>query len=1179
MPDSGAPRLFAPHRAARVLALVILLCALSATSTGAAGTDLARNFLSPPDAAWPWVYWIWSDGNMTPEGAVADLQAMRRVGIRGVLIMEVDQGIPQGPVRFLSPRWRELFRVVLREATRLGIQVDMNNDGGWSGSGGPWITPELSMQVVTWSETNVAGPRHLVASLPQPRKLRDYYRDIAVLAFPATGPRMAEASPVIACGSMSPRCDAARLADGNPGTTVTLPAPAKPGDPVLVNIDFERPFSARALTIALDSWYAKIDATLESSADGRTFSTVKTFTAAWPSSSINFDPVSARHYRIAFKAANALTIGEIELHSGGRIEAIPIKAAFMHQRGFPTLPGPQPSAETIPSRARVLNLTSKLTADGRLTWDVPAGRWTILRLGATTTGKANHPAPRESEGLECDKLSKRAVDAHFAGLMGKLVDDQRAVGAQSLTYTHIDSWEVGSQNWTPAFREEFQKRRGYDPMPFFPVVTGRAIESEDVTERFLWDWRRTVADLIIDNYAGHMRDLAHQNGLKLSIEAYGGGPLDPLPYAGRADLPINEFWTGKELYESWVGEEPHQINKEMTSAAHAYGLPVIGSEAFTAVARNGKWMNHPFRLKQLGDTMFTIGVNRFIFHRYAMQPWLDRKPGMTMGPYGIHFDRTNTWFEQSRVWLTYLARCQFLLQQGRFVADVAYMASEKAPNQVPGREALDPSMPWGFDYDAVPPELIAQATVEDNGRVRLPSGMSYRVLVLPTGNTMRPALLGKIKTLVESGATVLGQPPVKSPSLSGYPAVDTEVRRLARQLWGDSDGVSMAEHRLGKGRVVWGRPLGDVLREFTGQPDFVVVGPRTAQTVPFIHRNIDGRDLYFIASPQSEATTFLFAFRVAGKQPELWWPDTGRIERPAIYDSPPGATRIPIRLGPHGSVFVIFSNDPAPPGRSVAAVLRDGLEISGMPAAAPEDLRGKMSEIRVELADPPGSGYTVEAARSGAYEIRTSSGRSLAFEVPTLPKALIVEGPWNVRFPEGWGAPPQATFDRLISWTAHPDPGIKYFSGTAAYHRQIEIPPDMLAAGRKLYLDLGRVQVIAEVSLNGRDLGILWKPPFRVEATAAARPGANDLEIRVVNLWPNRLIGDDHLPEDTERTGPQLSRWPQWLLDGKPSPTGRLTFSTWKHWTKDDPLFESGLLGPVTLEVTQQVELKRTNED
>jgi hypothetical protein len=1156
----------------RRITLLIVLWGLFASVIPAGDVRLSDGFRHPPDSAWPWVYWFWSDGNISREGITADLEAMHRVGIRGVLIMEVDQSIPKGPARFLGPRWRELFRFVVQEATRLGIEVDMNNDGGWAGSGGPWITPELSMQVVVWSETNVKGPRRFEGVLPQPKAVQGYYRDIAVVAFPSARIRMAEALPKLTCGLDRKEFDSGKLMDGNPGTVTTLPAAPK-GEPLYVNLDFPRPFDARALTIAVDQWYSTVNAILEISDDGRQFRAVKPFSVSWPSASVNFPAVSSRHYRIAFPAqAGKLVLGEIELHSEGRIEAVPIKAAFMHQRVYQTMPGLGSSAETIASRSRVLDLTSKMRQDGRLAWDAPEGRWTVLRLGYTTTGKTNHPAPPESVGLECDKLSKRAIEAHFAGLMGKLVDDQRAVGGKALTFAHIDSWEVGSQNWTPQFREEFQKRRGYDPLPFLPVVTGRAVVSQEVTERFLWDWRRTVADMLVDNYAGHMREISRQHGLKLSIEAYGGGPLDDLPYAGRADMPMGEFWMGKELFESWSGEEPHPVNKEMASAGHVYGRPIIGAEAFTAVPRNAKWLNHPFRLKPLGDTMFTLGINRFIFHRYAMQPWMDRKPGMTMGQYGIHFERTNTWWEQSKAWLTYLARCQYLLQQGRFVADVAYLTSEKMPNKAPGRETLLPPMPAGYDYDVLPPEiLLTQARVE-NGRLTLASGMSYRVLVLPFGNTMRPALLGKIKELVANGATVLGPPPLSSPSLSGYPAADEEVRRLSRELWSDCDGLTITEHRFGQGKVIWGRSLADVLLEFTGLPDFSVVGPRTAQTVGYIHRNIGGSDVYFVASPQAEAATFLCAFQVGGRPPELWWPDTGRIERAAVYDAQPGVTRMPIRLEPYGSVFVVFPREAAAVDH-VAEARRDGVEISGMLATAPVDLRDKMSEISIERDER--DRFKVEVSRAGAYMLKTSGGRSLQFEVPALPRPLEIVGPWDVEFPKGWGAPPRVTFERLISWTSHPDAGVKYFSGTAAYRRQIDIPEGMLGNGRKLYLDLGRVQVIAEVKLNGRDLGILWKPPFRLDVTGAAKTGANQLEVRVVNLWPNRLIGDDQLPQDTEWDGTILRRWPQWLLDGKPSPTGRLTFTTWRHWTKDDALIESGLLGPVLLKVAQQVEPDR----
>jgi alpha-L-rhamnosidase len=748
---------------------------------------------------------------------------------------------------------------------------------------------------------------------------------------------------------------------------------------------------------------------------------------------------------------------------------------------------------------------------------------------------------------------------HFAGLIGKLVADQRAVGATALAYTHIDSWETGSQNWTPGFREEFRARRGYDLVPYLPISTGRAVASAEVSERFLWDLRRTIADMLLVNYAGHFRDLSHQNGLKLSIEAYGNGPLDDLPYAGLADLPVSEFW---------MGMEPWWVTKEMASAAHTYGKPVLAAEAFTSRAWNGKWQNHPFRFKPLGDQMFTLGINRFVIHRYAMQPWLNRWPGMTMGPYGIHFERTITWWEQSKAWLAYLARCQHVLQQGRFVADVAYIASERAPNDAHA-PLTNIETPPGYDYDVVSAELLSRMSVRD-GRVTLPSGMSYRVLVSPAAASMRVAQLRDIRKLVAAGATLLGSPPSKSPSLAEYGAGDAEVRRIAAELWADCDGVNITEHRYGKGRVVWGKPLATLLSDEGAPPDFGGVGFEPGKQLRYIHRAVGDQDIYFLASSEPEAATFLATFRVTGKRPALWWPDSGRIQPLAVYDEQPAQTRIPIRLAPYGSVFVVFTSESAP--ERLTALTRDGVEATGMLATSATDLRGKSDGISVER---DGDAYRLEVARLGSYELRTASGRQMRVEIPSVPEPIEIAGPWQLEFPKGWGAPERVALDRLISWTSHPDDGVKHFSGTATYRRAIAIPAAMLGSGRGLYLDLGRVEVIAEVRLNGRDLGILWKPPFRVDITEAARTGENDLEVRVVSLWPNRLIGDDRLPPDAEWNGPRIKDWPQWHLDGKSSPTGRFTFSPRKHWSKDDPLLDSGLLGPVRVEATAKVRVVR----
>jgi hypothetical protein len=706
-------------------------------------------------------------------------------------------------------------------------------------------------------------------------------------------------------------------------------------------------------------------------------------------------------------------------------------------------------------------------------------------------------------------------------------------------------------------------------IPFLPVLTGRPVESREVSERFLWDLRRIAGDLLLENYADHMREICHQHGLTLSIEAYGGGPLDEVAYGGRADVPMSEFWTG---------QEPGTWNKEMSSSAHVYGHPVVAAESFTAIPDNARWQNHPFRLKPLGDLAFTQGINRFVFHRYSAQPWLDRKPGMTMGPWGIHMERTNTWWEQSKAWLAYLARCQAVLQSGRFVADVAYLGSESSPNSFPKREEMDPVIPPGYDFDEVPPEaLLKQASVRD-GRLVLESGMSYRLLVLPPGRTIRPALLRKIRDLVAAGITAVGPRPTMSPSLADYPHCDDEVQRLGAEMWGECDGVGVRENAYGKGRIVWGVSLSEVLAALGIPPDFACHETVVGDEIRYIHRSVEGGEIYFVASGVSHARRFLCTFRTKGKLPEFWWPDTGRTEPVAVYDERGDSTAIPLSLDPYGSVFVVFRSDASPLTDRMVSIRRNGLEISGL-AVKPAPETQLLYECGTVHARPGvKGGYDLEVAQPGAYELKTAGGHVLQAQVQALADPLEIGGPWDLKFPPNWGAPEHVTLEKLISWTDHPNSGIKYFSGTATYRCQFKAPEGMLAPDHRLCLDLGRVAVIAHAKVNGRDLGILWKPPFSTEVTEIVHAGANDLEISVVNLWPNRLIGDEQLRSDRQWTpqewGAVLASYPQWMLDNKPSPAGHFTFTTWKHWTKDDPLMESGLLGPVRLIVHARVAAK-----
>ncbi len=1172
--------------------------------------NLAAQFAAPPASARPWVYWFWNNGNVTKAGITADLEAMKRVGIGGVIIMDVVERFapPPGPADFMNARWQELFCFAVSEAHRLGLKINMTNGPGWTGSSGPWITPELSMQRLVTTNVAVAGPVHFSAVLPQPDTDRNraqdgfnstvkydhhFYRDIAVLACPVT--------------------------------------------------------------------------------------------------------------------------------SNGVVA---------------------PDA--------VLNLTTNLDASGKLNWEVPAGRWLIERIGHTTTGSSTRPPVKGGNGLECDKLSREAMDVQFTNMMGKLIAEAGPLAGRTLVATHIDSWEVGSQNWTPNFREEFIKRRGYDPVPFLPDVTGTdshpSIGNPAMARRFRWDFEQTISELLAENYVGRLAELAHEHGLRLTLEGYNLPFGDEATYTARADEPMSEFWaTG--------GNENLAKARQMASVAHIMGEKIVGAEAFTS-GDTENWKLTPATVKALGDYEFSQGINRFVIHRYAFQPYPDRYPGATMGPWGLHYERTQTWWKMSGAWHEYLSRCQYLLRQGLFVADLCYLRPE-LPDQT--YFTPSPAVPAGYKYDECSAEaLMARMSVKE-GRLVLPDGMSYRLLVLPENVTlMTPSLVRKIKELVADGATVLGPRPTASPSLTGFPKCDEEVAGLASEIWGNCDGKTVTEHALGKGKVIWGRPLEGVLEKMRAPADFT-----SSRKLNWIHRQVGDTQVYFVANERAVPVEASCHFRVKGLRPELWNPETGDISRLAVYEQTSSGISIPLRLEPSGSCFVVFrpqteSFDPVTSftrnGQPVipltrplviriqkaaygvpgdAARTRDVLakvqawvdrgeydfqvaqlaegddpayntvktlfleytadgrpftisgqdpdhisldtpiilttgagdvrgltgeyftnaDLSGQPtvvrtdagvdfawnsgspaAGIPADhwsarwtgtltaltsgeytfclyaddgcrlfiddqnvidhwsldggseartgkinlAAGHKYRFRVEYFQAGGNddihlSWLVSAAsrpaeircnaagrlemvasKPGRYELTRASGKTRSAEIKSVPAPREITGPWEVHFPPKWGAPPEITLDHLISLSDSPDAGVKYFSGTAIYTKAFEWAPLTETGKQKTesWLDLGDVQVMARVKLNGHDLGVLWKPPFRVNVTDALKPGRNALEVRVADLWPNRMIGDAALP-----------------------PAERLTWSSYEPFTRDSPLPKSGLLGPVILQTAETMAL------
>jgi len=1368
------------HRPKAFTALIVacfafLNCAFAAMQTP---QGLAQNFANPPDGARPWVYWFWSDGNVTQAGITADLEAMQRVGIGGVLIMEVDQGVPKGPVRIMTPQWKAMVAFAENEAKRLGIKMVMNNDAGWSGSGGPWNTPENSMQKVVWTERSVSGPSKFDGTLAQPKAVKGFYRDIAVLAFPtpkAESPVQQASVPKISTNAPG---DFSALIDGDSKTGISLTLPENPADFPYVQFEYSDPIEAGAFQVLAS--FAKqrqgeaeksLLCTFKVSDDGHVFREV----ARAPANDQikTFTPVTARFFRLVFSGNDS------SLH-GGRVNEIILSAAqridhYEAKSGLGLASSPEISApsalEKCVSKDRILDLTSQF-CEGRLRWDVPAGDWTILRIGHTSTGRMNAPAPQEARGLEVDKLNPAALDKHIEGFIGKILGDaEKPAGrADAFSGIHIDSWEVGYQNWTPRFREEFRRLRGYDPLPWLVVFTGRPVGNVELSERFLWDVRRTISDLLNENYADRMAELAHKRGVNLSIEGYHNGPFDPLSYAGRADIPMGEFW---------VPPGPLDLNlnvKAMASAGHIYGKNMIAAEAFTSFDMQSRHQLHPYAVKAIGDAAFCEGVNLFVFHRYAMQPWTDdRVPGMTMGPWGWEYERTATWWESSRPWHEYLARCQYLLRQGNFVADICYLQDEEGIKNPPLSGEVKPEPPPGYDYDLCTAEIVRDQMRVKDGCFVLPDGMRYRLLVMPQQRLMTPELLQKISELVREGGVLLGDPPLRAPGLSHFPECDAEVQKISESLWGNCDGVNVKEHRFGKGRVFRGISPAEALAAIGAPPDFVWAknDPNTfipsggkAYAVSYIHRTMPDWEIYFVANLTEETADISAAFRVSDSSPQLWHPETGKITFPAIYETEKanGVSRIrlPLALGPRESVFVLFpkgtirphlvensdsplviaprtAQSPVPSGISgnftlaawvkpdadtalpteafegsnaarvmrndllyppqgaltfrdssasgvgicvgrngicvvengashfpatlvhtvsivdwthVAVVFRDGrpqLYINGQsvrfglrssrnvrgyippsldPAATQfvgehstlqlfdhaldtQEIRelartAPTAEIRstpdtTAIAPEPQNNHSpvhcdeitlgadnepiLWTPHAGRREFTQSDGRTLMLEAASIPGNITLDGSWTVKFPKGRGAPALATLPQLMLWNENAIPGVRYFSGTATYQKNFKIPDYAYRADRRLWLDLGTVHEIARVRLNGHDLGILWKPPFRVDITDAIRDGMNELEIDVTNTWVNRLIGDEQLKEDAEwvrvprRHGFVLKAYPDWFLRGERSPSGRITFSTWKHYGKESPLTPSGLLGPVVIQTLVKATTKEQPDE
>jgi len=1076
---------------------------LGASIVAAQGPDdaLRQGFRNPPDGARPRVWWHWMNGNVTKEGIQADLEWMKRAGIAGFQNFDAGLDTPQIVARrlvFMTPEWRDAFRFAVTLADRLNLEMAIAGSPGWSESGGPWVTPAQAMKKYVWSETRIEGGRRFSGILPKPpattgpyqnmdgdrrgpgaAAVPEFYADSAVVAYRAPESDRTRAELGVRLTSSGGTFDLAALTDGDLSKGGLLPAVPADGKS-WIQYDFPRAQTIYALTLVAESASGggrETAATeLESSDDGLQFWTV----AAVPAEAITiaFPPVTARFFRVVFRVepqAGAqvrrdepagMRVSEFVLHPSATVNRFQDKAGFSSAEDIYSMATPPVPAADAVRKANVVDLTSRMRADGRLDWTPPAGRWVVLRIGYSLTGAHNAPASPEATGLEVDKLDRGHVKAYFDHYLGLYKDTVGPLmGRRGFQYVVTDSWEAGVANWTDRMMAEFQRRRGYDMRPWLPVLAGRVVESAESSDRFLWDFRKTIAELTAECHYDQLTEILHARGMGRYSESHEYGRAfvaDGMDVKRAADIPMSAMWVEgsdkpNKVYDADV--------RESASVAHIYGQNLVAAESMTAYLH--AWQYSPETLKLTADRLMANGLNRFVIHTSVHQPVDDKIPGLGLGPFGQWFTRHETWAELAKAWTTYLARSCFMLQQGRFVADVLYYYGEDSNiTALFGRKM--PAIPAGYNFDFASSDVLLNRLTVADGRLTTASGMSYRVLALdPNSRHMPLVVLRKIRDLVNAGAVVVGPEPIDSPSLADD---QKDLQAEADELW---------RQGAGKGKVYGERTIVQALEALGAAPDFEYTRPREDTDLMFVHRRAPDGDIYWVSNTNVRREVLDASFRATGKAPELWHADTGLIE-PASYSMADGRTTVPLRLGPRDAVFVVFRL----PSEAVLRLLPD----------------------------------RAEATLAG------------------------VTGGWNVVFQAGRGAPDSIRLDSLGSWSESADEGVKYFSGTATYTKTIQTPADWFKEGTELWLDLGDVKNIAEVAVNDQPLGILWRAPFRVNVTPALKPGANVLEIRVTNLWVNRLIGDQ-----------------------QPGAAKKYTYTALQFYRADSPLLPSGLIGPVRI--------------
>lgn len=1040
-----------------------------------------------------WCYWYWIGDDISKQGITKDLEAMKKAGIGGALIGNINPDEIDGKVPILSEEWWDHMVHAVNEGKRIGVDIGAFNCPGWSQSGGPWIKSDMAMRHLVYSETKARGGQKIVLDLPKPRK---EFQDIYVLAFPSISSENHFINSANSSVESRPNIiHKEYLFDKDTTTDVGFLSTIQKYEIIFKT---EQTITARSLKIIPGKKPIQIKVNV-SAFDGVTWYKVKEFRINRSKLDPNVGPdkyapilvalpeTKADQFKIEFEIPETIfksftekdpqfqtwDVSEIIISEAAGLDSYAEKnLSKMHPTPFPAwnsyLWETQDSLadkSLVINSSDLLDISEFMDENGRLVWDAPEGNWTIQRFGMTPTGTTNAPSAPQGKGYEVDKANEELVRFHYENYIGEFLKRIPEKSKSAFKYVIADSYEMGSQNWTDDFETKFEKEYGYNPKKYFPVFSGRIVESAEKSDRFLWDLRRLMADAVAYDYVGGLRKRSNEDNLELWLENYGhwGFPSEFLMYGGQSNIVSGEFWNEGSLGDIEC--------KSASSAAHIYGKNRVSAEAFTAAHRT--YVRHPAMLKKRGDWAFTEGINHVVLHLYIHQPDEDRVPGVNAW-FSTEFNRHNIWFEKSKAYFDYLRRCQFLLQQGNYTADVCYFIGENAPIMTGVRQ---PELPKGYSYDYINAEVIMERLEVRGGRLVLPDGMGYDLMVLPPFETMRPEVMAKIERLVEQGAKIYGKPPLKSPSLENFPKSDEMVKSMANRMWSGKNGLKP----YGKGFIVDGMTLGDALDQLNIKRDIIL---HENDPVLWTHRRLSHHDIYFLTNQSESQIQIKPSFRIANKTPELWDAITGEVKAIRNYNVKDGRIEIPIVMEGLQSWFVVFK-------------------------------------------EPSQSNPTMQLGMESDF--------------PVLSTIKTLNDPWQVNFENReYGPEETIDFPKLTDWIDHENIKIKYYSGTAVYNSTFNYSKNQI--NTPLYLDLGKVGVMASVKLNDVVVGTTWIAPHRFEVSKVIKSGQNKLEIEVVNVWRNRITGDKLMPEKEPNT---------WLLLDSVD--------------ADESLVPSGLIGPVTL--------------